>query len=453
MTAACREKIAQRVGFCYLALMALHIPVWRTLHCEDLLAPALLAIVVARGDVRTLRRDPVALALALFLLLAGLATLTHFKPFPGNSYHWCVYAYLASTFIFFRGTAFRTDVLFLLGAVFLALAAAACCFDLVMAWTGVGPVRFSLISTQMDATAMPFLRQRFTFTFGNPNLLGSFYALPFALLLPRLLSKAATWRWRQALTAGAALALAVIPLLLTISKHALLSLALLAAFVAIAVRQRFRWAAALAGAAIVAGGLIGGLSIAYPVFPLQKTWPFINTECPGMYMIHQGAYARMAVHTPAKLLFGHGGAAAKNLYPAFTNRDSARRTLAHYNALPDFDSFVTFMDPHNEYLRLVILFGLPAALAMFAFWCLTAASPPDRQAAGLIVAFTAALMFCCLWDDLLSKRWIWITAAILTNRHLTTTKNNTAAWRNHECGDNVNRPTPPCETPAPTHSN
>lgn len=449
MTATYREKIAQRVGICYLVLMALHIPVWRTLYCEDLLAPALLAIVVARGDFRTLRRDPAALALALFLLLAGIATLTHFKPFPGNAYHWCVYAYLAVTFIFFRGTAFPTDVLFLLGAGFLVLAAAACCFDLVMTWTGIGPVRFSLISAQMDATAMPFLRQRFTFTFGNPNLLGSFYALPFALLLLSLLTEIETWR-RQAFNVGAALVLAVIPLLLTVSKHALLSLALLAAFVAIAVRQRFRWAAALAGAVIVVGGLIGGLSIAYPVFPLQKTWPFINTECPGMYMIHQSAYAKMAVHAPTKLLFGHGAATARDLYPSFTNHDSARRTLAHYNALPDFDSFVTFMAPHNEYLRLVILFGLPAALAMFAFWRLVAASPPDRQTAGLIAAFTAALLFCCLWDDLLSKRWVWITAALLTNRCIDTAKNNAAAWHNHESGDNVSTITPPCETPAPT---
>jgi len=424
MTAACREKIAQRVGFCYLALMALHIPVWRTLHCEDLLAPALLAIVVARGDVRTLRRDPVALALALFLLLAGLATLTHFKPFPGNSYHWCVYAYLAVTFMFFRGTAFPAGALFRLGAGFLALAAAACCFDLMMTWTGAGPVRFSLISAQMDATAMPFLRQRYTFTFGNPNLLGSFYALPLALLLPRLLAAAATWRWRQALAASAGLALAVIPLLLTVSKHALLSLALLAAFVAAAARQRFPRAAALAGMTIVAGGLIGELSVAYPVFPLQKTWPFLNTKCPGMYMIHQSAYARMAAHAPDKLLFGHGAAVARTQYPSFVSHDSARQTLAHYNALPDFNSFVTFMDPHNEYLHLLILFGLPAVLAMFAFWILTAASPPNRQTAGLVAAFTTALLFCCLWDDLLSKRWVWITAALLANRAVFTTKND-----------------------------
>ena len=449
MTAACREKIALGAGICYLVLMALHIPVWRTLYSEDLLAPVLLATVIARGDASRLRRDPAALALALFLLLAGLATLTHLGPFPGNAYHWCVYAYLAVTFMFFRGTAFPAATLFRLGAGFLTLAAAACCFDLMMTWTGAGPGRFSLISAQMDATAMPFLRQRFTFTFGNPNLLGSFYALPLALLLPRLLAASANWRWRQTLAAAAALALAVIPLLLTVSKHALLSFALLAAFVATAARQRFPRAAALVGAAIVAGGLLGELSVAYPVFPLQKTWPFLNTKCPGMYMIHQSAYARMAAHAPAKLLFGHGAAAARTQYPSFTNHDSTRQTLAHYNALPDFDSFVTFMDPHNEYLHLVILFGLPATLAMFAFWLLAAASPPNRQTAGLVASFTAALLFCCLWDDLLSKRWIWITAALLANRTVFTTKNNAAAWRNHTCGDNVNTTKPPCETPAP----
>ena len=450
MTTACRENISMGAGICYLVLMALHIPVWRTMYCEDLLAPVLLATVIARGDASRLRRDPVALALALFLLLAGLATLTHLGPFPANAYHWCVYAYLAVTFMFFRDTAFPAGALFRLGAGFLALAAAACCFDLAMTWTGAGPPRFSLISAQMDATAMPFLRQRFTFTFGNPNLLGSFYALPLALLLPRLIAAAATWRRRQILTAAAALALAVIPLLLTVSKHALLSLALLAAFFATAARKRFPRATALAGVAIVAGGLLGELSVVYPVFPLQKPWPYLNATCPGMYMIHQNAYARMAAHAPAKLLFGYGAAAARSLYPSFTDHDSARQTLAHYNALPDFDSFVAFMDPHNEYLHLVILFGLPATLAMFAFWLLAATSPPDRQTAGLIAGFVAALLFCCLWDDLLSKRWVWITAALLANRAVFTTKNNAAPWRNPECGGTVNTTTPCFETPATT---
>jgi hypothetical protein len=438
MTVNCQEKIAVGAGIVYLVLMALHIPLLGSLYCEDLLAPVLLAVVVARAmrpwttgpagsrAPASLRLDPALVALGLFLGLAGVATLTHLRPFPGNAYHWGVFTYLAVVFLFFRKTAFPARILFRLGAGYLVLAAAACLYDLAMLLTGVGTPRFSLLSTQMDDTALPFLRQRFTFTFGNPNLLGSFLALPLAMLMPTLLTTAGTWRRRPGLATAAAMALAALPLLRTVSKHALLSLALLGALVAATAGKRRPRLAILAWLPVIAFGLLGELSVLYPVLPLRASWPFLNLECPGMYMIHQNAYARMAVHDPARLTFGYGADAARRLYPDFVDHDSTRQTLAFYNALPAFDSFVSFMDPHHEYLHLIILFGIPATLAMIAFWILNAKAPPNPQAAALAAGFAAAVLFCCLWDDLLSKRWVWVTAALLANQTVFTDKNTAA---------------------------
>ena len=310
------------------------------MYCEDLLAPALLAIVVARGDFRTLRRDPAALALALFLLLAGIATLTHFKPFPGNAYHWCVYAYLAVTFIFFRGTAFPTDVLFLLGAGFLVLAAAACCFDLVMTWTGIGPVRFSLISAQMDATAMPFLRQRFTFTFGNPNLLGSFYALPFALLLLSLLTEIETWR-RQAFNVGAALVLAVIRFCL-VSKHALSTSPSLPPF------RDSRPPAIPVGCGARRGchrcrrtnrRTVHRLSR----LPIAKNLAVHQHGMSGHVYDHQAPMPKWLSRPDQTVVWTHGAAAPETcIPPSGHDCPPCPRPL---QCLPDFNSFVTFMAP------------------------------------------------------------------------------------------------------------
>ncbi|MDD4539843.1 MAG: hypothetical protein PHT80_12570, partial [Lentisphaeria bacterium] len=46
--------------------------------------------------------------------------------------------------------------------------------------------------------------------------------------------------------------------------------------------------------------------------------------------------------------------------------------------------------------------------AMIAFWISSGV-----KATTMARYFLLALAFCCLWDDLLSKRWLWLAAAIL----------------------------------------
>ena len=65
------------------------------------------------------------------------------------------------------------------------------------------------------------------------------------------------------------------------------------------------------------------------------------------------------------------------------------------------------MDPHNEYLNTASLFGLPALLFfLLAGLCLCR----DAIRAGNLPALCLCLAIgaACLWDDLASKRWIWL---------------------------------------------
>ena len=78
-------------------------------------------------------------------------------------------------------------------------------------------------------------------------------------------------------------------------------------------------------------------------------------------------------------------------------------------------SFLAYMDAHNEYLNQAAAFGLPALLCLVAFVIgLAALSAPRHGPIGAMLAlFVAALAVACLWDDLLSKRWVWVTLGLL----------------------------------------
>ena len=76
------------------------------------------------------------------------------------------------------------------------------------------------------------------------------------------------------------------------------------------------------------------------------------------------------------------------------------------------EQYATFMDPHNGYLDLTAHFGVPALLLALAFlgrqgW---RAWRFRRAELGF---FLLALGFALMWDDLFSKRWIWVGLALL----------------------------------------
>jgi hypothetical protein len=71
------------------------------------------------------------------------------------------------------------------------------------------------------------------------------------------------------------------------------------------------------------------------------------------------------------------------------------------------------MDAHNEYLSTGTAFGLPALVALVGFWVSRAVTGFRRHRDELVLFFVVGLLCCCLWDDLASKRWIWLTLALL----------------------------------------
>ena len=156
-------------------------------------------------------------------------------------------------------------------------------------------------------------------------------------------------------------------------------------------------------------GLVCETTVLFVTFPVKSTPPFINTTT-GMYAIHQTIYARMPFTSPSAWLVGSSPAKIHQLYPTLADVRSIRRTLLQYNALDNLEMFSTFMDPHNEYLNLAAFYGIPALAVIIAFFIRMALR---RQASHYATYFLLAFAFACLWDDLLSKRWICLTFAFL----------------------------------------
>jgi hypothetical protein len=127
-----------------------------------------------------------------------------------------------------------------------------------------------------------------------------------------------------------------------------------------------------------------------------------------MYSIHQKAYFRMLTEPGHSIgITGASVEKLRELYPLCVDAQSAEQTLKFYNSEKDLGSFCAYMDPHCEYLNLATLFGVLEML--FAVLCLVFMS--RRSSFGMF--WCCAILGCMLWDDVLSKRWIWIGNAII----------------------------------------
>lgn len=407
-----RPQLVTTVILTYIALLFAHVPLHGQLIAADLLAPVIALLLLDWRVSKALEEQPYR-ALLGFLGMAALAALCHALVGNGErGYDLAVFMYLAGLFVFVRVNPLPPRVLMLSGLLMIALLFVAWLAELTAFFAGgQASLGFAYISTQMDNTAMSFLARRFAFTFGNPNTLGSFYVLPMAMLLCGLTPYARHFRAWQWLLCLAGLGLSLLPLVHSFSKHAVMTGAVMLAFLVDALRPRWPRLASVAWLPIVGIGLLCTATVLWVVFPLSPDWPWINTSS-GMYTIHQGIYARMAMLSPMQFLLGHSPTEIRQLYPLLADHDAIATTLQHYNAGAALESFANFMDPHQEYLNILTLFGAPALAAVIFFWwtCCRKASTMARY---LIIA----IAFCCLWDDLLSKRWLWIAAAILLQNH------------------------------------
>lgn len=150
------------------------------------------------------------------------------------------------------------------------------------------------------------------------------------------------------------------------------------------------------------------LTVLWPVFPISEKSPYLNFRHQGNYTIHQEIYLKMLLTDKANLLTGLGSNGIRQQYPLHADREKITAIMEQYRSPHWVEPFCTYMDPHNEYLNLAALFGVPAMLCCFAFWL---AHLKSKQR--IIMLFIPAVLFCCLWDDLFSKRWLWMTLAIL----------------------------------------
>jgi hypothetical protein len=136
-----------------------------------------------------------------------------------------------------------------------------------------------------------------------------------------------------------------------------------------------------------------------------------------MYLIHQDAYLRLTTADLTNLLFGPGRSGVRAAYPNAVDPDLARRVLSEYRLDHLVESFLIYMDAHNEYLNLATAFGLPAVALLAAFMaCLARRGAADECppiAVRLLPFLVVGIAGACLWDDLLSKRWIWATLGLL----------------------------------------
>jgi len=253
------------------------------------------------------------------------------------------------------------------------------------------------------------LAVRYQFLFSNPNLLGSFYILPVALVQPWLLQKIRGIRTlKQALLLFCCLGICLVPLVSTASKHALMTLAILAGTVLDAWPEKRKLLQPILVTALSLFAILCLLTVLWPVFPISGKFPYLNFRHQGNYTIHQEIYLKMLLSDKTSWLTGLGSDGIRQQYPLLADREKISSIMEQYRSPHWVEPFCTYMDPHHEYLNLATLFGVPAMLCCFAFWMAHLKSKHR-----LLLLFIPAVLFCCLWDDLLSKRWLWMTLAIL----------------------------------------
>ena len=422
------ETAALLLGALYIALQAFPVPLGlggRAYLC-DLLLPLMAMVMLwqyMKGGKRLFSREcfPTNVRclsmqgfLLQYLVFTLVLTLLHVV---GNGllavremYEWGVFCYMGILFLFFSRLKLETKRLALCGAVLVGLVLLAFVFAMVAPFAHL-PAWFCFTSPQMETTAMSLLSRRFAFLMGNPNLFGAFYPLPFAMMTPFVF----THDWtriplRKRLLLLPLMGIVLLPLLSSASKHGLLTLALLLSWMIPLFRLPKRASLVVALLAVLGITAVFEITVLFVTFPTSSHFPYINTDC-GMYRLHQGTYARMIGNSRiSSILIGIGATKAEQEYKKHVDADSVKKTLEQYNAMASYENFITYMDPHNEYLNQLVLFGPLALLLLLLFWIFLAKESPYPAAA---VCFVVAILVCCLWDDLLSKRCIWVTAALL----------------------------------------
>ena len=170
----------------------------------------------------------------------------------------------------------------------------------------------------------------------------------------------------------------------------------------------------LATTAVASFGLLCLITVLFQTYPALQDAPWVDFAKRGNYSVHQEIYAKILFREGfGGLLLGHSPAELHTLYPKYADVDKIHSILVPYGFGGETEQFATFMDPHQEYLNFASFFGVPALLALLAFLFAIARKGLRTQRWNVMLFVLGVLLSFC-WDDLGSKRWLWVALGILS---------------------------------------
>jgi len=397
------------VAYAYLIILPLAIRISGQIYLQDIFVPimGLFCLFIIWKNPSEIIKTPFVF-LSIFIFTALLSTMFNYSGIL-DLYEISIFMYMFVLVIFFANVKLSGKFLYFYGLAVLSIMLIYCFSEFFL---GEAKVYKAYSSSTLD-----FISRRFYFTFNHPNLTGSFYALPFlCLILGAKFMQSKNYR-RIAIMAFFLLIFAI-PLVLTASKHMLISIALFLG----AISASTIWPKKLKNSirylcyALVSGIFIFFLlTVFFPFFPLNSEFPYFNCSTPGMYTIHQDIYAKSLCSGWKTLFLGCGKENMISIYPAMANYDYVHIILAQYKQEFLMPNFISYMDAHNEYLNIGVSFGIISLISMYLFWFFLPFHNDTRSAfaKNIILFFIISIFMVSFWDDILSKRWIWCAAGII----------------------------------------
>ncbi len=394
----------------YLLLLPFNISVYGTFYLHDCVGLLFIFAFAKWKEIYYSIPKMRLYYLLIFLSIASFSTLINLQNMR-NIYELLVFGYVIFVFLFFSATRIPSKILLYYG---LSVLICMLGYEAYQFFIGAGDIYKVYRGTSLD-----FISERYFFTFIHPNLTGSFYSLPILCLLLGSKDFIINMNLKRAAMYFGLIAILCIPLCMTVSKHMLISVFIIVAAASFypAIKNSFIFRFLIYLSLYICAGLFY-VTVLYPVFPLTGRFPYINVTTYGMYMIHQVIYFKIIFLNLHSFILGVGMSGILDHYPMLANQDLIMSVLQQYKQENLVGMFSRYMDAHNEYLNIGALFGVPAMISMYLFWFKSPSAIDGRYPfeKRMILFFVTAIFIVSLWDDILSKRWIWISLGILLSQ-------------------------------------
>jgi len=402
--------ISEYLGLLFLILIPLNIRITSQFYIHDILAPLMLLclLLYLLGNWREFF-NPVLFYLYAFLIVILILTIFHYKN-TTDIYELGIFSYMILIFLFFLFFPLSIKKIKYYGITVIVV---------IFIFFVITEICNVNIKHQVyDNSSLQILTNRFFFTFEHPNLLGSFYVLPIICIVFGFLNKIQALKLKYFILFILILSFFSFPLVFTASKHILLSIAIVLGLISI--RKEFNPSKSiqlLIWMTLIVIFIIFYLTVIFPFFPIKQSFPYINIDTLGMYTIHQEIYLKMILHNWNTFLFGVGRSNVFQAYPQLVNHEEIYSILSQYNLTQLTSTFTRYMDAHNEFLNICASFGVIAVGVLYLFIFKTKQMIKTKLLQKqILVFFISALFMVSFWDDILSKRWIWICLGIILSQ-------------------------------------